>query len=278
MDKIFLTNIQRFSLHDGPGIRTTVFLKGCSLRCPWCSNPENLESHQQKYLKDGLEGVYGYYLTPDELYREVIKDAGYFFGELQNWNISDGNLIDKLPGGVTFSGGECLLQMTQLEPLFKNLIKNNIHTCIETSLYTSSKDLELALKYADLFICDVKILNSKKVSIIEKGNLNLFVKNYIRLMESGKPVIIRIPVIGRYTDTEENQDLVCKFLKKIRGNILKIELLKEHNLGLSKYKSLNILDHNFPIAKYFGVEDETLIEYKEKLMKFVDVPIDICKI
>ena len=77
---ILLTNIQRFSLHDGPGIRTTVFLKGCSLRCPWCSNPENLKPHPEKYMKDGIDGIYGKYYSASELVKECLKDKNF-----QHW-------------------------------------------------------------------------------------------------------------------------------------------------------------------------------------------------
>ena len=130
---ILITNIQRFSLHDGPGIRTTVFLKGCSLRCPWCSNPENLVGVQQKYIKDGVEGVYGKWYTNDDLYKEIMKDKEFY-------NVVDSpsekisttslllspHLLDKLPGGVTFSGGECLLWIDKLEEILGRLKEEGI--------------------------------------------------------------------------------------------------------------------------------------------------------
>ena len=79
--KIYVTNVQRFSLHDGPGIRTTVFLKGCSLRCPWCSNPENLIYEPQKYIKDGIYGIYGRQYEIEELYSEIVKDINFYDGK-----------------------------------------------------------------------------------------------------------------------------------------------------------------------------------------------------
>ena len=124
MNQILLTNIQRFSLHDGPGIRTTVFLKGCSLCCPWCSNPENLISTPQPYIKEGLEGTYGKYYTLDELTAECLKDQPFYEGKINNpslWSITDAELIEQLPGGVTFSGGEALLQMEALAPVCQAL-------------------------------------------------------------------------------------------------------------------------------------------------------------
>ena len=82
MDKILVTDIQRFSFHDGTGIRTTVFLKGCSIRCPWCSNPENLEPAIQRYIKDGNEGLYGRWYSSAELYQEVIRDKEFYIGDI----------------------------------------------------------------------------------------------------------------------------------------------------------------------------------------------------
>ena len=99
-EKILISNIQRFSLQDGPGIRTTLFLKGCNLRCPWCANPENLENNIKKIVKDNREYIFGYYMEVEKLKEELIKDKSYY--ELNN-------------GGVTFSGGEPLLQFKKLE-------------------------------------------------------------------------------------------------------------------------------------------------------------------
>jgi len=280
MTDICISNIQRFSLHDGPGIRTTVFLKGCSIRCPWCCNPENLESRPQEYIKDGVKGTYGYEISPDDLYNEVIKDKPFYEGELEDWNVRDSVLIEKLPGGVTFSGGECLLQMKVLEPLLERLNKDNIHTCIETSLYAPTSDLQIALQHIDFFIVDVKILNEEKVREVEKGELDLYKKNFNLLLKGSKPVVLRIPVIGGYTDTEENQQLMCEFLPNMisYANILKIQMIKEHNLGITKYESLHEADPSIPVPHYSGVSDELMNSYKERIQKVVDIPVEICSI
>ena len=102
---MLITNIQRFSLHDGPGIRTTVFLKGCSIRCPWCSNPENLNGYPEKYNKNGIEGIYGKEYSCDEVYDEIMKDEVFYEDD----------------GGVTFSGGEALPQTVNLIQLIKRI-------------------------------------------------------------------------------------------------------------------------------------------------------------
>lgn len=276
---ILLTNIQRFSLHDGPGIRTTVFLKGCSLRCPWCSNPENIHPFQEPYKKDGVEGVYGRYYSPNELVKECMKDRGYYDGSLprDQWNISSADQIEKLPGGVTFSGGEALLQASSLVPVIKRLHEENVHVAVETALFVSQNMLELAIQHIDFFYVDMKILTPNRCKEVEKGNISLYLENLNTLLTwkdadgKGIPVVIRVPVIGGYTDAIENRKAVKELLEKYRDRILKVELVKEHNLGESKYKSLGIE------MQYSGVDDELMEQYKTEMGE-LGIPIEICRI
>lgn len=273
-NQILLTNIQRFSLHDGPGIRTTVFLKGCSLRCPWCSNPENLLSFPQSYCSNGVEGVYGRYYTCEELIRECLKDKVFYEGDLAHpdmWNVKEAFLLKRLPGGVTFSGGECLLQMDPLYQVCEALHKEEVHIAAETCLFCPESDLELAIRFVDLFYVDMKILNAEGCREVEKGDLQQYLNNLDLLMKSGRAVVIRVPVIGGFTDTPENRDSVKKLIEKYRKNILKIELIKEHNLGESKYRSLNLQ------SSYRGVTDEQMKEYLEELSD-LEILTEICKI
>ena len=120
---MIVTNIQHFCLHDGYGIRTTVFLKGCSLRCPWCANPENINMNIEKYVEKlnnkEIEKNYGFNITIDELYSEIVKDKNFY---------SNG-------GGVTFSGGEPILQINELEDLLIKLNNENINITFETALF-----------------------------------------------------------------------------------------------------------------------------------------------
>ena len=174
---ILVTKIQRFSLHDGPGIRTTVFLKGCSVHCPWCSNLENLSSIQQYYIKDGIKGEYGIYYDVDVLYEKIMKDELFFKDSMMEYDISSASDISHLPGGVTFSGGEPLLQMEQLQPLLERFNKNYIHMAIETALFTSEKYLYLAIKYINFFYIDIKILNQDLCKKYLGGNLDCFIQN-----------------------------------------------------------------------------------------------------
>ena len=285
---ILLTNIQRFSLHDGPGIRTTVFLKGCSIHCPWCSNPENLLHREQRYVKmdhNGKveeEGTYGKWYNPDELYSEVIKDKAFY----DSCNANSATYLDSLPGGVTFSGGECMLQMKELDPMLQRLNDEQIHTIAETSLFCSSVQLSIAIKHIDLFYVDIKVLNDDLCSSSLGGRIELYKNNLVTLLNSGKPIVFRLPVIGGYTDSEENRKAVVELIEskaKSYSNLLKIEILKEHNLGTNKYQSLIDGGNEIMLPEYNGVSDELMGQYKievEEGLRIVgsSVPVEICKI
>jgi len=261
--KILLTNIQRFSLHDGPGIRTTIFLKGCSIRCPWCSNPENLKHCPEPYVKDDVPGIYGRYLTCDEVYHEIMKDKIFYqIG-------GTGKGLNALPGGVTFSGGEALLQITVLEPLLERLISEGIHLAVESSLFVSTDKLVAAMKYFNLFYVDMKILDKKRCRETEHGDLELYMENLDILFRSGLPIVVRVPVIGGYTDGEENRKEVVRLIRKYRPD--KVELIKEHDLGMSKYVSLSM-----PVPEYRGVSDELVERYRMEIEK-TGVTVQICR-
>ena len=131
--KVRITDIQHFSLHDGPGIRTTVFLKGCSLKCPWCTNPECISKE--------IQGEFGYDISLEELENEILKDESFY----------------KTGGGVTFSGGEPLLQIKELEPLLISLKNKNINICFESALFVPQNYLKIANIYGDEFIVDIKM-------------------------------------------------------------------------------------------------------------------------
>lgn len=269
--KPFISDIQRFCLHDGPGIRTVVFLKGCSLRCPWCSNPECLFPYPQKYRKDKVVGTYGKKLTCVDIYKEILKDKK-FYGEYYKSDqiITSIEQLEKISGGVTFSGGEALLQADKLEPLFIALRASNIHTAVETSLFAPEMQLSLALKYIDLFYVDMKIVDTNMCRDILLGDLSLYMRNLNTVFCSDVPVIIRIPVIGGFTDGEENRKNICNILEMYRP--IKVELIKEHNFGKIKYLSLGM---KIPI--YRGVSDELMEIYKKEI-ETLGIDVQICKI
>ena len=234
-DRLLITSIQRFSLHDGPGIRTTVFLKGCNLHCPWCCNPENIDPRIQRYEKNGKEGIFGCYITTEELLAELLKDKD-FYGEYTG----EYNGLDELPGGVTFSGGEPLLQMELLAPICERLHEKKVHIAVETALFVPTKLVEIAYDHIDLFYVDIKILDAMLAKKIEGGELDQYLSNMDWLMsrEQMKPIVMRIPVIKGYTDDVKNQGKVIELIKKNIARIDKVEVLQGHNLSKLKYQAL----------------------------------------
>lgn len=257
-----------------------MFLKGCSLRCLWCSNPENHVVQPQPYIKDAVEGTYGRYYTSEELTTECLKDKNFYEGKINDpalWTITDAGQIESLPGGITFSGGEALLQMPALVQVITALHDEGVHVAVETCLFCPQSNLEQAIQFIDFFYVDMKILDPDRCKEEEHGNLSLYLSILDTLLswtdEAGKhkPVVIRIPVIGSYTDSPDNRNLVHDLISKYRESVLKIELIKEHNLGESKYKSLGMT------MDYHGVDYELMETYKDELSD-IGIMTEICKI
>lgn len=230
--KIRITDIQHFSLHDGPGIRTTVFLKGCSIKCPWCANPE--------CISPKIENDFGYDISFEELENEVLKDEPYY----------------KTGGGVTFSGGEPLLQIKSLEPLLKSLKCKNINICFETALFVPNEYLSIANNYADEFIVDIKILNPKVCKDVLKGNVNQYLSN-LKLLDLNKTTF-RIPV---NEFSLNDQQLILELLKEFKPK--KLEIFKLHNLAKRKYEILNKEFYHEILS------DDELNDFKDKLVQIV---------
>lgn len=254
---MIITNIQRFSLHDGPGIRTTVFLKGCSIRCPWCSNPENINHQIESYVKDGKEGFYGKEYSVDEVLKEVLKDKIFYEDN----------------GGVTFSGGEALLYAKELLPLMQQIKQNNISIAVETCLFVPSAYLEMVIPYVDYFYVDLKVMDKERCSFLLKGNLELF-KSNLAILAKSKKFNVRIPVIYGYTDDEDNIKCIINVIREYRSSIKKVGLIKGHNLGDNKYISLGK-----DVPQKAEVSDLFLEEYRMKITEVVaGVGVEICKI
>ncbi len=263
--RVMITNIQRFSLHDGPGIRTTVFCKGCSLHCPWCSNPENIQYTIEEHTKDDGKGTYGRLVSCDELYDELIKDKIFY----AQFGVGAG--LKGMPGGVTFSGGEPLLQFDRLEPLLQRLRNEKIHICTETALFVPKEQLRIAIEYVDLFYIDIKILDADTCHKTLGGQITQYLTNIGRVFSAQKPVVFRVPVIGGYTDDEMNRDLIIKLLNWYRPK--KVELIKEHNLGREKYLTLGMEPLNLN-----RVTDEVLEQYREEIIAKTGVETEVCRV
>lgn len=255
--KVRVTNIQRFSLHDGPGIRTTVFLKGCNLKCPWCANPENIDFEKTKFVNENTNenGFFGRDIDVNELYEEIIKDRKYY--TLNN-------------GGVTFSGGEPLLQIKALEPLLAKLKEENINMCVETALQVPSDLVDIATNYIDEFIVDMKIVEPEECKKVLNGDIDLYVKNLELLTFKNKIDIFRVPLVEEYTLKDSNVEKIVELLKKFKAK--RVEIFKVHNLAESKYKSIGK-----QILKFADVSDERVNMLFERI-KEIGVDVEIIKI
>ena len=244
--KNIITNIQRFCLQDGPGIRTVVFFKGCNLNCPWCSNPENISFEIEKSIDNKI--IYGKEYSVEELYKEIVKDKIYY---------------DK-DGGVTFSGGEPLFHSFEIKELLKKLNKDNISVAVETTATTPVKYLKEIIDYVDYFLIDIKILyieDSSKINI----NIDNFYNNIKILKENNKKIFYRIPLVRGYTYTKENIELIKKFLND--NNVKEVDVFNVHELGSSKYELLGRKMNHFDLL---NVED---FEHLKK--EFNDIKINI---
>ena len=252
---IRVSNIQRMCFEDGPGIRTTVFLKGCSIHCPWCSNPENISFEKQQYYDEAknIKGEYGKDYNTEELI-EVLKKDKKFWGQ---------------DGGITFSGGEVLMQAVQLEGVWKKLKEENIHLAVETALFVPEEFLHIAMKYIDFFYVDVKILLKEQCKQLLGGSLDLYLKNvevltdYVSKTKNTtfeKKICFRVPCSQEYVLEEKNQDMLCRFFEKYKE--YPIEIFAIHNLGEKKYKLLKQEMENFE-----KVSEEQLIRFQKRLMQ-----------
>lgn len=221
-EKLLVTNIQRMCMHDGPGIRTTVFLKGCNLYCPWCANPENIHPFPEKYNKNGREGEYGKYYTTDQLVWEILRDRRYWEPD----------------GGVTFSGGEPLLWMKGLSAVMESLKQKGVHLAVETALQTEKSLLETAAGYVDLFIVDIKILEPERCKEVLGGDVQRYTENVGMLKKMGKTMLFRIPCNREHTIQQGNVERIKRFLAQYAD--VPVEIFATHSLGKGKYESLGL--------------------------------------
>lgn len=230
--KATIFNIKRFAVNDGPGIRSTVFFKGCPLKCLWCHNPESQSMQIEKILKT--------YKISDRIFKEV-EDVGYEISseELLKEILKDKLFFNESKGGVTFSGGEPLMQADFLIDVLKKSKDNNLHTCVDTCGYGNSDNLKEIAKYTDLFLFDLKHLNSRLHKQYTGVNNVLILKNLKMLIDLNKEIIIRLPLIEGINDSaehiEEIKNLIKSFNKKIELNILPY-----HSIGKEKYKNLEM--------------------------------------
>ncbi|MGD9159046.1 MAG: glycyl-radical enzyme activating protein [Desulfobacteraceae bacterium] len=268
MDTAFITNIQDYSIHDGPGIRTVVFFKGCPLACKWCANPECISGKPQigfiEMLCKGcgkcVETCPNNAINTEEVKHRIDYSLCDACGKCSD-NCSYGALVkygnpmtvdevwdevrrdkifyDTSGGGVTVSGGEPLLHPDFVRELFKLCHGEQIDTCVETCGCVNSTAVREVIPVTDHFLFDLKHLDSDIHKKYTGQNNEKILKNAAFLIENGADVIFRHPLIPGINDTPENIEATAGFLKKLGKRALRFELMPFHRMGKDKYRALD---------------------------------------
>ncbi len=216
-------DIQRFSTHDGPGIRTIVFLKGCPLRCRWCCNPESQSFEIQSMTRAGKTGPVGRDVTVGEVLDEVLRDRPYY---------------GRSGGGVTLSGGESLGQPDFATALLAACLQNGVNTAIETTGFAETATIDRFLPLLDHVLMDIKHIDSRKHEQFTTRPNERILENARHIAANARHLVIRVPVIPTFNDTEEEIGAVAAFAASL-PNVRELHLLPYHRLGQDKYAGLN---------------------------------------
>lgn len=270
-------NIQRFTIHDGPGLRTELFLKGCPLRCKWCSNPESFSLaiepgvYKSKCLGRKKCGTCEKISIKDnqtiEFYRARVKslkkESNIHWQEcvkecpaeaIKQWGIEmtveecmveirkDIGFYNRSGGGVTVSGGEALLQSDFVLELFKACKEEGIHTCVESSFHVNWSSIEKVLPYTDLIISDIKHMNSAIHKEYTGASNKLVLDNLEKLAKNYDiDLILRIPIIPEVNEDMENIKATADFiLNNMDNKVRTLQLLSYMRMGIEKYQSLGM--------------------------------------
>lgn len=215
-------DIQKFSVHDGPGIRTIVFFKGCALRCRWCCNPESQKFEIETMLQNGKEKVIGRDVTVEEVLNTVKQDLPYY---------------RRSGGGMTLSGGEMLCQSEFAYALLKSAKEAAINTAVETTGFADFNKIERLLPYIDTVLMDIKHTDSAKHKAFTTQPNELILENAVKIAEKANKLIIRVPVIPTFNDTKDEIAQIAKFASSLKG-VTEINLLPYHRFGKDKYIGL----------------------------------------
>jgi pyruvate formate lyase activating enzyme len=222
-------NIKRFAIHDGPGIRLTFFMKGCPLSCWWCHNPEGISPDIENIERTDRIGDREFRV------REVVG-LSYSIDDLVKLVEKEKVFIEESGGGITFSGGEPLMQSSFVIKALDTFRKMGIHTSLDTSGQCDPAIIESVIPLCDLFLFDIKHLDDELHKEYTGVSNKLLLSNYSRILKSGADVFIRIPIIPGYNDdTGHLRDLKDFLISSGRANIKRVDLLPYHKTGYSKY-------------------------------------------
>lgn len=218
-------DIQRYSIHDGPGIRTIIFLKGCVLRCKWCCNPESQNYKIETMMRAGELVTYGRDVTVEEMLEEAEKDRMYY---------------RKSGGGVTLSGGESLCQPDFGAALLKGLHAHGIHTAMESMACAEFDTIRRFLENLDLYLMDIKHMEPEKHKAFTGKSNELMLANAKKIATSGYPtrLIIRVPVIPTFNATPLEIRAIAQYAASLPG-VEELHLLPYHQFGRDKYEGLH---------------------------------------
>jgi pyruvate formate lyase activating enzyme len=267
MKTVLICNIKRFAVHDGDGIRTTVFFKGCPLKCVWCHNPESIsfkpqiafyknkcigcgECKREDFSADNCLGearvLYGKEMTVEELLPKLLEDKDFY-------NTSG--------GGVTLSGGECLCQADFCAELLKDLKKEGINTAVDTCGFVSREAIDKVIPYTDTFLYDIKAMD-EDVHIKCTGRSNKLILENLKYIDSlGKNMEVRVPFVPNFNDNQIEK--IAEFLSSLQS-VKAVKVLPYHNYAGSKYAALgmeNTLPQILPTEKEIKKAEEILLRY-----------------
>jgi pyruvate formate lyase activating enzyme len=248
-------NVQKFSLHDGPGIRTTIFFKGCPLRCLWCHNPES-QSYEPEAMHGSKEEQVGKQYAPEELVQLAAADQMFY---------------DQSGGGVTFSGGEVMTQdMDYIEVVAKGLRSAGISLAVDTSGYAPPENFLRLLPYVDLFLFDLKLLDERRHKEYT-GVSNALILDTIKLLSERRAAIdLRLMLVGGVNDDPASVEAIGTWLLENKIALRQVSLLPYHDFGRDKYEKLGRV-----CTQNFEKPDDRSVQAAKDYLERIGYPVKI---